>query len=262
METMLWIVVVVALTLAIGLAGFAWRLLRGNRQRTEVRATVLRQMAFEPEPTWQDAPLRDEPFQEPVTTSAGTTFGSTAERTQPHTQRWMAAAVVVVFMAVGAASVYGVYGPTQGNDGSGGTDGTGGDGRDGGSVTKVAARRGEARPLELVSLSHRFDAGDFVVTGLVQNPGEGRPAPTVLAVVYAFNSKGEYFASGKAALAFAPLAPGAESPFEVRLPGIGGVSRFRIGFRAQDGSVVAHEDRRGQPIEGTTPATVAEAGGR
>lgn len=166
----------------------------------------------------------------------------------------MAAAVVVVFMAVGAASVYGVYGPTatDGNVGSVGSDT---------SVRKVV-RRGEAMPLELLSLSHRVDAEDFVVAGLVQNPVDGRTAPTVMAVVYAFNAKGEYFASGKAALEFAALAPGAESPFEVRLPKITGVTRFRIGFRAQDGSVVAHVDRRGQPIEGTTPATVPEAGGR
>jgi hypothetical protein len=34
-----------------------------------------------------------------------------------------------------------------------------------------------------------------------------------MAVVYVFNAQGEYFASGKASLEFAPLAPGAESPF-------------------------------------------------
>lgn len=254
----MWVVMVVALALAVGLSGFAWRLLRNDRHRTEARAAMLRQLAFEPEPEWQDAP-----FQEPVTASAGATFGSAAERTEPHTRRWMAAAVVVVFMAVGAASVYGVYGPTatDGNVGSVGSVGSDGNGGSDTSVRK-AVRRGEAMPLELLSLSHRVDAEDFVVAGLVQNPVDGRTAPTVMAVVYAFNAKGEYFASGKAALEFAALAPGAESPFEVRLPKITGVTRFRIGFRAPDGSVVAHVDRRGQPIEGTTPATVPEAGGR
>ena len=32
-------------------------------------------------------------------------------------------------------------------------------------------------PLELLSLSHRTEADDFVVAGLVQNPGDGRPRP-------------------------------------------------------------------------------------
>jgi len=259
METMMWAVMVVALALAVGLSGFAWRLLRGDRQRTEARAAMLRQLAFEPEPAWQDAPLLDAPFQDPATASAGANFGSAAQRTQPPTQRWMAAAVVVVFMAVGAASVYGVYGPTANarNVGSGGSDRSGGN--DG---TAKIARTAGAGALELLSLSHRVDAEDFVVAGLVQNPVDGRTAPTVMAVVYAFNAKGEYFASGKAALEFAALAPGAESPFEVRLPRITGVTRFRVGFRAQDGSVVAHVDRRGQPVAGTTPATAPETGGR
>lgn len=124
-----------------------------------------------------------------------------------------------------------------------------------------AARRGEVAPLELLSLSHRTEADDFVVAGLIQNPGEGAMTPSVMAVVYVFNAQGEYFASGKAALEFAPLAPGAESPFIVRLPKTSGVTRFRVGFRAQDGSVVAHVDRRGQPIGGTTGGTTSTSGG-
>ena len=35
---------------------------------------------------------------------------------------------------------------------------------------------------------------------------------------------------------------GRKSPFIVRLPKTTGVTRFRVGFRAQDGSVVAHVD--------------------
>ena len=109
------------------------------------------------------------------------------------------------------------------------------------------------------------EADDFVVAGLVQNPSDGKPAPSVMAVVYVFNAQGEYFASGKAALEFAPLAPGAESPFVVRLSKTSGVTRFKVGFRALDGSVVAHVDHRGKPVDGTTggssPNNLPQSGG-
>lgn len=212
METMMLAVVGIALALALGMAVVAWRLLRGDRERTEARAAMLRQMAFAPEPD-----LDERVFQSPgVPTSVEPAFGATFDRTPAPSRRLMAAGVVIVFMAVGAASVYGLYKPVKTGDG----------------------------PLELLSLSHRREADDFVVAGLVQNPEDGRTASSVMAVVYAFNAQGEYFASGKATLESGPLAPGAESPFVVRLPKTPGVTRFRVGFRAQDGSVVAHVDRR------------------
>lgn len=268
MDTMMWVIVAGVLALAIGMAVVAWRLLRSDRERTEARAAMLRQLAFEPEPA-----LNERAFQAPIAASYEPAFGATVDRTPPPTRRLMAVAVVVVFMAIGAGSVYGIYRP--GNDGSGGTvngrtDGGGGTGgtvnaRNDGNAGKASRRRGEVPPLELLSLSHRTEAGDFVVAGLVQNPSDGRLASSVMAVVYVFNAQGEYFASGKATLEFAPLAPGAESPFVVRLPNTSGVTRFRVGFRAQDGAVVAHVDRRGQPIGGTTggasPDKPSQSGG-
>lgn len=266
MDTMMWVVLAAAVTMALGMAVVAWRLLRSDRERTEARAAMLRQLAFEPEPA-----LNERVFQAPGAPSPSfePAFGATVDRTPPPTRRLMAVGVVVVFMAVGAASVYGIFGPSTVDDAAGSDAGTvnGGSAGNIGSDTVVrkASRRGEAAPLELLSLSHRSEAGDFVVAGLVQNPGNGRPASSVMAVVYVFNAQGEYFASGKATLEFAPLAPGAESPFIVRLPKAAGVTRFRVGFRAQDGSVVAHVDRRGQPIGGTTgrttPNTPSRSGG-
>lgn len=241
----MWVVFIGVLALAIGMAVFAWRLLRSDRERTDARAEMLRQLAFEPEPV-----LNERAFQSPTFTPIEPAFGATVDRTPPSSRRLMAVGVVVVFMAVGAASVYGLYG---GNGSSPDSDGGG-----------AAGRRGEIVPLELVSLSHRTEGGDFVVAGLVQNPADGKPAPSVMAVVYVFNASGEYFASGKAALEFGPLAPGAESPFAVRLPRAAGVTRFRVGFRNQDGAVVAHVDRRGQLLDGTTGTSPASAssGGR
>jgi hypothetical protein len=251
MDTMMWVILAGALALAIGMAVVAWRLLRSDRERTEARAAMLRQLAFEPEPA-----LNERAFQAPIEASFEPSFGATVDRTPPPTRRLMAVAVVVVFMAIGAGSVYGIYKPGAVHDGTDGGGGTGGtvNTRNDGTAGK-ASPRGEVAPLELLSLSHRTEAGDFVVAGLVQNPSEGRPAASVMAVVYVFNAKGEYFASGKASLEFAPLAPGAETPFVVRLPKTSGVTRFRVGFRAQDGSVVAHVDRRGQPVSGTSGGT-------
>ena len=243
MDTMMWVVLAAALAVALGMAVLAWRLLRSDRERTEARAAMLRQLAFEPEPA-----LNERVFQAPIAASFEPAFGATVDRTPPPTRRLMAVGVIVVFMAVGAASVYGIYKPAVGD-----TD----DGLP--RRSSAGAKAGEVAPLELLSLSHRSEAGDFVVAGLVQNPGDGRPTSPVMAVVYVFNAQGEYFASGRAALEFAALAPGAESPFVVRLPKASGVSRFRVGFRAQDGSVVAHVDRRGQPIGGTTGGTTPNA---
>ena len=248
MELKLLLVLVVALVLAVGLAVLAWQLLRGGRKRTEARAAMLRHLAFEPdenvdediedlEPRWQDAIMPPPVF-------------ATVSRTQAPTRRWMPVVVVALFMALGAGTVYGLYGP--------GAAAVAGETT---AAPERSPRRAGAQPLELLSLSHRTDNGDFVVAGLIQNPSDGQPAPAVMAVVYVFDAKGDYFASGKAALEFGSLAPGAESPFVVRLPKTAGVSRFRVGFRAVDGSVVAHVDRRGQPIEGTTAGAPSMSAG-
>jgi hypothetical protein len=107
--------------------------------------------------------------------------------------------------------------------------------------------------LELLSLRHSLDAnGAFTVTGLVQNPGDGLATRQIVAVVYLFDRDGNYFAGGKAALDVAALRPGDESPFVVHIPSIGRVSRYRVGFRSEEGGVVAHVDRRGQLPTGMT----------
>jgi len=242
MDTMMWVILAGAVALALGMAVVAWRLLRSDRERTEARAAMLRQLAFEPEPA-----LNERAFQAPITASFEPSFGATVDRENPPSRRLMAVAVVLVFMAIGAASVYGIYKP------------------DASQPRRSSAGAKAGVPLELLSLSHRTEGDEFVVAGLVQNPSDGPPASSVMAVVYLFNAQGEYFASGKAPLEFAPLAPGAESPFVVRIPKTSGVTRYRVGFRAQDGAVVAHEDRRGQPIGGTTggatPRTPSQSGG-
>jgi len=75
-------------------------------------------------------------------------------------------------------------------------------------------------------------------------------------VVFLFDRDGNYFATGTAPLDFSLLHPGEESPFVVRVQVPGRVSRYRVGFRSEDGGAVAHVDRRGQLPDGTTGGSV------
>jgi hypothetical protein len=120
-------------------------------------------------------------------------------------------------------------------------------------------RAGESRPLELLSLRHTNDPdGAFTITGLVQNPSNGQTVRKVTAVVYLFDRDGNYFASGRAPLDFVVLQPGDESPFVVHVSNVSHVSRYRVGFRFEDGGVAAHVDRRGQVPGGTTGDGIGE----
>jgi hypothetical protein len=114
-----------------------------------------------------------------------------------------------------------------------------------GSVTGGAATA--AAPLELLSLRHAEEPGGLAVSGLVQNPRAGAPLSRVIATAIAFGADGGFLASGRAPLDFTTLAPGTESPFVVHIPVTGAVARYRVGFRAEGGDVIAHVDKRGAP---------------
>jgi hypothetical protein len=109
-----------------------------------------------------------------------------------------------------------------------------------------------AAPLELVALRHTQDNGTLTISGLVRNPRAGMPLTRVAVTAVALASDGKLVASGRAPLDFTSLAPGDESPFVVTVPARSTVARYRVGFRSEDGSVVAHVDRR--------PADVSRAG--
>ncbi len=102
----------------------------------------------------------------------------------------------------------------------------------------------EPQPLELMSLRHLQQAQSLTVTGLVQNPRTGAPLSRVVVTAFAFGPDGTFLSSSRAPLDFTTLAPGDESPFVVTVPVTGVVSRYRIGFRADDGNVIAHVDKR------------------
>jgi hypothetical protein len=285
METLLMVVTLVALALAIGMSVLAWRLLRENRQRSVARVEALQAMAASSEPAARFAALDDEDDEEDREEEDGpgawdlglgetrrssgrspmleiptppvsprlkrqasrfkptpeVTFGATVEE-HPGAppRRWLAFAVVGLLMAAAVSSVYTFYRPVIAAESAGTTD-------------SPRARNSGPRPLELLSLRHSADAnGAFTVTGLVQNPADGQAARKIVAVVYLFDRDGNYFAGGKATLDFTDLPPGDESPFVVHIPNAGRVSRYRVGFRSEEGGVVSHVDRRGQTPGGTT----------
>jgi hypothetical protein len=54
------------------------------------------------------------------------------------------------------------------------------------------------------------------------------------------------------------MRPGTDSAFEVHVPKATNVSRYRVGFRQADGTVVTHIDRRGQVPDGSTETVLGD----
>ena len=98
-------------------------------------------------------------------------------------------------------------------------------------------------PLELIALGHERNADRLTVRGTVRNPPAGSDISRLTAVVFAFKHDGGFLISARAPVDTAALAPGAESPFVVVVPGAADVGRYRVSFRT-DAAVVPHVDRR------------------
>jgi hypothetical protein len=101
-----------------------------------------------------------------------------------------------------------------------------------------------AAPLELLSLHHVQETERLVITGVVQNPRRGAALSRLVATAFLFGPDGTFLTSRRAPLDFTTLTPGMESPFVVAVPVTGTVARYRVGFRTEDGRVIAHVDKR------------------
>jgi hypothetical protein len=167
-------------------------------------------------------------------------FVEPEQRTPSH--RWSALVAVALVMALGIGGIYAAYS----------TDLLGAISRLASSRSGPATTNAGEAPLLLLSLRHTTEAGDFVLTGLIQNPSASPSLKGVVAVVYLFDKEGRYFASGKASLDTPVLASGAEAPFVIKISATQPIGRYRVGFRQEDGSVIAHVDRRGELPGGTT----------
>jgi hypothetical protein len=108
----------------------------------------------------------------------------------------------------------------------------------------VASASTSAPALELLTLRDAHDVQALTISGVVQNPRNGAMLRRVAVTALAFDASGGLLASGQALLDVTQLGPGDESPFVVSMPVSGTVARYRIGFRGEDGRVIAHVDRR------------------
>lgn len=288
MDLVLIVITVGALALAAGLSIVGWKLLQQDRAELDARVESLRALAASPNvtadddldpgnlipglrvpggsmpataalplgamamaiPTITDEPIvdwdarlgvarHDDDAEVEAELPLNAAFlGGTPAMSSVSRRGLILAAVAVVMLAT-AGTAYAVYRPSATR-----------------SLVPV-----NAVPLELLSLTQTTEPdGTFTVTGLVGNPATARPAEHVVAVVYLFDREGHYFAAGRTAIDLASLAPGNQSPFVVKVPHGSGAARYRVGFREPDGSVVAHVDKRGESIEGTTESAAAQKG--
>lgn len=112
------------------------------------------------------------------------------------------------------------------------------------TATTTAKTKADVAPLELLSLRHTQSPDRIVITGLVQNPRSAAPIAHVAATAFVFGPDGALLSSNQAPLDYTTLTPGGESQFVVSVPVTGQVSRYRVGFRTEDGQVLPHVDKR------------------
>jgi hypothetical protein len=233
MEPTLVAVTVMSLAMAVAMGAVAWRLLREERRRSDARVAALAGMAADEQsrnargmptegPAWDSLPLRalesDAGAPAPVASHGLFAAPLPPSRLGTRVIALVAAALVM------AAGVWGVwrFGPRTG----------------GGAAAAGAA------PIELLSLAHDREGDALRITGMVQNPTNGLEQRNVVAVAFLFDRSGRVVGSGTAPLDATRLAPGDASPFVIVVEHAENVARYRLGFRAQDGRVLAHVDRR------------------
>lgn len=255
MDTTLVTVTLLSMAMAASLSVIVWRMLRDERQRSEARVMQLTTMAsglraprgsLQPPlgsdartsgararggtPAPSDLVLRDDP----VTTTAD--LFAKPQEASPWGHRF---AVMAGLGLVGASVILfslTAGGRTAVRRAPVGTTAA--------ATTPPGANPGASAGLALLSLRDSRQPAALTITGLVQNPRGGAALSRVTVTAYAFDDKGSFLASGRALIDVTALAPGDESPFVVSVPVTETVARYRIGFRGEDGRVIAHIDKR------------------
>jgi hypothetical protein len=237
MDFLLVVLTILSLAAAAGFAVVAWRLHSEERQRSAARVAAL-SSALDALDTLDD-------FDAPIATDAaeGTETAVPARNNTPVPVASMfrmepGASVqgrpLIKAAVVGVMAVVVVVAAAMGNRSTGAAA----------SSSTVAAAKA---PLELMSMRHTREGTTLTVTGLVRNPPGGAEARRVTAVVFAFDAKGGFTASGRAPLDFIVLEPGDESPFVVTIPNVTEVAKYRVSFRTDDG-MMRHVDRRAEQL--------------
>jgi hypothetical protein len=260
MDTVLISVTLVSIGLAGVLAVMVGKLRRDERKRSDARVAALTELASEPTSASADEvklrpapvtrgrirhepqPRREAAIEEleirPAPLVPVADIFTETERPSPWGRRF---AVIGVLAIVGGIILYTVALRRVAPDVN---------------ATATPDRRAAAAaiaPLELVSLRHSQEANTLTITGLVHNPKSGAQVTRVTATAAVFGTDGAFLASGKAPLDYTAIAAGDESPFVVTVPVRGAVARYRVGFRAEDGTVLAHVDRRADDVARRAP---------
>ena len=241
---MLITITIASVAVAVVMSVVAWRVVRGERERSAARVEALAQDIHRPaasielpiRPAVDQLPLREMAFR-PESATAGDMF---AVATQPSRtgSRWGLALAVGAFAVacVGAlAIVWGSDAPGTRIAQASGAEPVGTPAH---SVVEV--------PLELTALSHDRDDGQLTVQGVVRNPANGTGMDRLSAVVTLFDRDGHMVTSTRAPLASPALIPGGESRFAVTIPDSANIARYRVSFRS-DERVVSHIDKRVTP---------------
>ncbi|MCA1562419.1 MAG: hypothetical protein LC753_01750 [Acidobacteria bacterium] len=221
------ILTVMALAVALGLGAAAARVLRDERRRSDARIALLAGLADDSLLATPASPMaeRDLDLRPSSEINGVAEMFKEPERTSSWGPRLAVAGVVTAAIVIAVAAWPRSETPV--------------------STSDAAVPAQPALPaLELVSLRHVQQPGMLTITGLVHNPRGGQSLAGVTATGFVFDGDGGFLASGRAPLDFTALAAGDESPFVITVPVTGSVARYRVGFRAQDGRVIAHVDRR------------------
>jgi hypothetical protein len=258
MDTILLTVTALSLAMAASMTLIVVRVLRQERARSEARVAALGAMASDPviaPSTGRTTPLTRRTPVAPVVSrprhadpgiqlddleirpAEGTVTGVSqlfahADEPSPWGRRLVViGSLAAVVVAMGFAAVSGKLHPAASNGAA--------------STSAEQAPPLNTTPLELLSLHHVQETQRLVIAGVVQNPRSGATLSRVVATAFLFGPDGAFLTSSRAPLDFTTLTPGVESPFVVSVPVAGAVARYRIGFRTEDGRVIAHVDRRG-----------------
>ena len=98
-------------------------------------------------------------------------------------------------------------------------------------------------PLDLIALRHAAEGPFLDISGSVRNPAAAAAGAERLSVIAtAFDAAGTLVATRRTPVETPSLAPGADSPFTIRLLAAG-ISRYRISFLL-DETTIPHIDRR------------------
>lgn len=236
-ETTLIAVTLLSLFLAIAMGVVTWRLVQEERRRSAARLAALaaelgngegwsasgRPDAFAtrsandvPEPTAEDG-AGDEPG-----AGSGGLFSSPVPPAPAGWGRFAALAGAAGVLLAVAATVFLLSGSGAGD---------------------AAESLGDARPpLDLIALRHAAEGPFLDVSGSVRNPPAAAGVERLSVVVMAFDEAGTLVATRRTPVEIPSLAPGADSPFTIRLLAAG-ISRYRISFLL-DETTIPHIDRR------------------